>query len=154
MYVCPKRYGRWASVGMSAAACAITSRIRSRLIGIFSRIYAVLVKRESLSRHPFDTRYHLTADYEFFYWASDQRPVYKIVDFPIALFDGRDSDSERNWIEVKRQYRQIQGRYDGFRNCLSWAVFVGVHWTKGMIKRFIPEAVLRKRKERYYTTDC
>ena len=55
----------------------------------------MLVKRESLSRHPFDTRYHLTADYEFFYWAADQRPVYKIVDFPIALFDGKDSVFER-----------------------------------------------------------
>ena len=115
---------------------------------------SVIVKREWLLRHPFVTRYHLTADYEFFYWAADQRPVYKIVDFPIALFDGRDSVSERNWIEVKRQYRQIQGRYDGFMNRLSWTVFVGVHWIKGMIKRFIPEAVLRRRKERYYTTDC
>ena len=55
----------------------------------------MLVKRESLSRRPFDTRYHLTADYEFFHWADKQRPVYKIADFPVAFCDGKDSVFER-----------------------------------------------------------
>lgn len=117
-------------------------------------LQSVLIKRELLLRHPFDLRYDRAGDYEFFYWAADQRVADFVVGFPFTSFDGRCLPADREAIETQRQYRKIQGRYRGCWNQLRWKGFVGWQRIKSVMEWLIPHAVIRARKRRYYTTDC
>ena len=115
---------------------------------------STLIKRELLQRRPFDTRYGLAADYELLHWAASQQKVDLVVCFPIGLYDGRSDRSEREIVGRQQEIRQILGRYEGFRNQLCWKGYLAKRALWSMGRWLLPHAVIRKRRELYYTTNC
>lgn len=116
-------------------------------------LQSVLVQRALLLRHSFVARFDLAADYEFFYWAVDQHPVDLVMTYPITVVDGRDQGLEEVAIERERQYRQIQGRYRGFWNQLSWIGFVARQRLTRALCWLLPRKVRVDRRTKFYTTN-
>lgn len=70
---------------------------------------SAFVRTREMQLHPFDTRYHLAADYEFFYYCYLQKRIFEYLAFPVAVFESEFGVSSLNRLRVNREYAQIKG---------------------------------------------
>lgn len=68
---------------------------------------SALVKTSLAREHPFDCRYRIAADYDFFLWAYSAGKRFKYFPETVAVFD-TNGISSTNWIQMAKEYRAVQ----------------------------------------------
>lgn len=111
---------------------------------------AAFVRTDDMRRFPFDLRYHLACDYDFFYRYRLRGGKFMYVNTDIANFESESGLSSRNRLKVNREYAQIRGT----DTQLTWKVkfmfkCVGVSMKK-VLYRLLPNDYVSKLRELNY----
>lgn len=70
---------------------------------------SAFVRTREMKLRPFDMRYQLAADYDFFYYCYLQKKKFEYRAFPMAVFESEKGASSSNRLKVNREYAQIKG---------------------------------------------
>lgn len=111
---------------------------------------SAFVRTGEMRRRPFDTRYRLAADYDFFYACYLQKQGFEYLGFPVAVFESEEGTSSSNRLEVNREYARVKG----IDATLSWRLkYAGKWMSVGLKKLFyacLPEASVKKLRKKNY----
>lgn len=70
---------------------------------------SAFVRTKEMKLRPFNMRYQLAADYDFFYHCYLQKKKFEYQAFPVAVFESEKGASSSNRLKVNREYAQIKG---------------------------------------------
>lgn len=111
---------------------------------------SVFVRTRFMRARPFDLRYRLAADYDFFYYAYRQGLRFVYLPLPVALFEADRGASADNRLRVNREYAEIQG----IDQTWQWRLRYALKWlgsrSKACFYACLPQAVLDRLRERNY----
>lgn len=104
---------------------------------------SVFVRRELLLEHPFNLKYKVAADYEFFCFAFSRKANFRYIPIPISIFEvGGVSDIKR--VDVLEEYKRAVHSHLG----PSWRREIYLNSTKfylqitEVIKKLLPEPLV------------
>ena len=111
---------------------------------------AALSRRKLLKEHPFNLRYRLGADYDFFRWCYLTGKRFKKVPFTLANYEAEDGATSKHRLRVLRECGEISGRN---RTVIDTLEFLGkcfeVMFNK-LYRSFIPSSIVEKLRARNY----
>ena len=71
---------------------------------------SVIVKRDLLLKHPFDLKYKILADNEFFFWMRTNGYKFHYENFIVSNYDAREGLSENNPYQIELERDAIMGK--------------------------------------------
>lgn len=111
---------------------------------------SAFVRTREMQFRPFDTRYQLAADYDFFYACYLQKQGFEYLGFPIAIFESEEGASSSNRLQVNREYARIKG----IDTTLLWRLkYVGKWlsvWLKKLFYGCLPATCVKKLRKKNY----
>ena len=111
---------------------------------------SAFVRTKEMQLHPFDTRYRLAADYDFFYYCYLKKKKFEYMAFPVAIFESEEGASSLNRLKVNREYAQIKG----IDKTVIWKLkYVCKYMSVKLKEAFyasLPDSCVRKLREKNY----
>lgn len=111
---------------------------------------SAFVRTELLRRQPFDLRYPLAADYDFFYRYWKSGGTFRYRDITVAVFEGEKGASSRARLQVNREYAAIRG----VQTTLRWRISYALKWCTLYLKRgfyaLLPTKLQQQLREANY----
>lgn len=105
---------------------------------------SVIVKRSLLKEHPFNLKYKILADNEFFYWMRKNGCKFYYENFIVSNYDAREGLSENNPYQIEIERDEIMGRN---LKPFYFVRKIKLRCTKGLIqpiKDYAPKWLLNK----------
>lgn len=113
---------------------------------------SVIVKKERLLQHPFDTSYKICADLEFFHFLRQHKATFFHCPFIVSNYDAKEGLSENNPLKIAYEYDRIFGKNKAKH---YWVRRLWLRCTVGLIqpiKNLAPRCILNyyfKRKKKH-----
>ena len=111
---------------------------------------AAFVRSALLADHPYDLRYPVAADYEFFYWAYKSGHRFRWVDIVVANFESEGGFSQQNRLRMNREFARINGRSHTLRWKISYVLKYIEMSMNRLYRWFMPKSVLNALRQRNY----
>ena len=111
---------------------------------------SAFVRTKEMQLRPFDTRYRLAADYDFFYYCYLKEKKFEYMAFPVAIFESEEGASSLNRLKVNRVYAQIKG----IAKTVIWKLKYVCKYVSVKLKEAcyasLPDSCVRKLREKNY----
>ena len=111
---------------------------------------AAFVRSALVIDHPYDLRYPVAADYEFFYWAYKRGKRFLWVDKTVANFESEGGFSQQNRLRMNREFARINGRSRTLRWKVSYVLKCIEMGMNRLYRWFMPKSVLNALRQRNY----
>lgn len=96
-------------------------------------------RRNLLVSNPFDLRYKIAADYNFFFQLKQRKVEFQYIQLVVAIYDATDGISSRNVWRTQKEMMTIE------RNCLFiYFIRIGLLGLKLCIKKVLIVLGLKK----------
>lgn len=109
---------------------------------------SALIRRRLLLRYPLSDRYRWAGDYAFLYRIV--RPSVKALRCPMTVVDRLSWWNHPDYLSLEREYREIQGRMDGWGDKMAWIGFEISEALRRTLRVFIPDIFLPDRANNKY----
>ena len=112
---------------------------------------SIIVKREHLINHPFDTSYKILADREFFTWMRNNKLTFAHCDVVVSNYDAREGLSENNPLKMAFERDRLTGKVNSKFYFIRKFILTCTIGLIQPIKRLCPRKILniyfrKKRK--------
>lgn len=111
---------------------------------------AAFVRTDEMRRFPFDLRYRLAADYDFFYRYRLRGGAFRYVDIDVANYESEGGVSSRNRLKKNREYARIRGVDARLGWKLSYLLKCAGVFAKDAFYRILPAGYVARLRERNY----
>lgn len=113
---------------------------------------SVIVKKERLLQHPFDTSFKICADLEFFYYLRQKKATFLHCPFIVSNYDAKEGLSENNPLQIRYEedrifHRDVTTRYYWIRKFLLQCTVGLIQPIKDIAPRCILNVYFRHKKK-------